>query len=969
MYGNTASLGSGVGTGSGVGRLSALCAAAGLACTVSLSAGQLTTVDPTKANGTFISGSGIPGDNFLSDGILGTAVFLKARGRPGAPISGQALNISGNTFVNVTDSVGNVPLWNFDFQFSPRLDDTVGGRNYTLALDVDLDGSPATSYFRASAPMFDSDAIVGNSWSETDGFFLNPGGGAWSDDDTDYVFSQSWRPGFGFLAGAELVPGDYRINWRALDENGNQVGSLSATARLIPPMMTALTLDAADSCLGDSEGQLVVDLNLSNPQALSSGAQVFLSFDTALLDFVSADSADPRFVQLFESVDEAGGTIDYAVNANFAGGQNGTTTSTTLASFVFDVQGDFCDVADLVSFRVNTPPTRVTEFGGGEILPYTMDLGVVSADSVLPTLSVPDDIVVNADAGGCTATFDYIERFDSTVVTSAAQAPDVWYVDRYAPGVFENAFFDGDNRLRQGVQAADNQANRPASFATGFYNYQGRKFDVGMGGIPASVSIDLYVDSTWASGTRAGIWTTMSNGNLTFPIIEYCVDGDNGDGNGPTYTGFRYWQSGIGWTATTFVNAPTDEWYSLEIELTPTTVNFSIDDTNIGVVDNLGADMIDNVILNVHNEGTAGDYDVYWDNFTTGPEWAVATDNCSTPVVSFERSDDPLLGFNDPFPTGTTTVTWTAVDECGNTTTDVQLVTVDAVNDLEVVVELNSVSNDVDRCITFELTPTGGGSPVVVEETLSFIAGVASATIEVPCGSYECITARDTLHTLQARDDDDFAIAGTAYVADFSSVSMMDPGDSLRGGNFNDDPFIDILDFGIFIGQFNATVGADTPCGFVGLHADASGDGDVDSADFTFISTQFLAMAEGACPGAMLVSSDGVQPTFEVQLENGPISSISVDELSRRGLGHLATADLNRDGMLDQHDIAAFFGGAIPDNAADVVRDGMVDLSDLLFMASAFNTGDLAGDVNADGILDLSDIVFVIERIGLTFGG
>lgn len=213
----------------------------------------------------------------------------------------------------------------------------------------------------------------------------------------------------------------------------------------------------------------------------------------------------------------------------------------------------------------------------------------------------------------------FSQTFDNAgdITLGASQASGTWYTDRYAPGVFESGvMFNGDTRLHQGIRSGDSQANRPGSFSSDFYNYQGRKFDVNSG-INSSVSIDLFVDSTWSSGTRAGMWTTMSNGNNSFPIIEYVVDGDNGDAM--SYTGFRWWQSGIGWTATSFQNATQDEWYTLDIELTATTVEFSINGTSIGTVGNLGAHMIDNVILNAHNQGIAGEYDVYWDNFNAVP--------------------------------------------------------------------------------------------------------------------------------------------------------------------------------------------------------------------------------------------------------------------------------------------------------------------------------------------------------------
>jgi hypothetical protein len=67
-------------------RAIALLAAAGAASAVAI--GGVVDADPTKSNGTFISGSGIPGDNFASDSGGGVSVFLKPRGRAPAPNSG-----------------------------------------------------------------------------------------------------------------------------------------------------------------------------------------------------------------------------------------------------------------------------------------------------------------------------------------------------------------------------------------------------------------------------------------------------------------------------------------------------------------------------------------------------------------------------------------------------------------------------------------------------------------------------------------------------------------------------------------------------------------------------------------------------------------------------------------------------------------------------------------------------------------
>ena len=56
---------------------------------------------------------------------------------------------------------------------------------------------------------------------------------------------------------------------------------------------------------------------------------------------------------------------------------------------------------------------------------------------------------------------------------------------------------------------------------------------------------------------------------------------------------------------------------------------------------------------------------------------ATATDNCDTPpVITFSRDDNAVLGLNDPFPQGITTIQWTATDVSGNTDVCLQTVTI-----------------------------------------------------------------------------------------------------------------------------------------------------------------------------------------------------------------------------------------------------------------------------------------------------
>ena len=127
---------------------------------------------------------------------------------------------------------------------------------------------------------------------------------------------------------------------------------------------------------------------------------------------------------------------------------------------------------------------------------------------------------------------------------------------------------------------------------------------------------------------------------------------------------------------------------------------------------------------------------------------------------------------------------------------------------------------------------------------------------------------------------DGFGISGTQYVADFIT-----PGKDLIGGNLNDDFVIDILDFGVFSSQWNANYGSgDTTCATSAPHADISGNGIVDSGDFTFLQINFLEEREDNCCGQPGLRGENQQPRTE----------ISVRELRALGLGRLAAGDSER---------------------------------------------------------------------------
>lgn len=976
--------------------LGASVAAIGAACSNAMAVGD---VAPAKSGGDMIVGSGIPNGNFTEGTGGDVSLFLRARARS----NGLPLDVVGSTYTVLSGTAPStsVSWWSFDFQFTPRMSDVIAGTNYHMTLELDTDPSNAADYVTVSLPVFDADSDPANSWDDGDGLFATDTGvnGAaptatpWDDPSWNYVYSQSWRPDFGFLAGSILPVGQYDIRLsvtRDGDPTGAPIATSAIVVQVIDAAQTGLTLDAQDSCLTTGE-QLVVEVNMNNAQSTIVGGQFFLSYDDTQLDYVGGVPGDAPFDTEILDSEPAAGEINYAVGITPGG--SGTTDNVTMARLTFDVIGsDFCFEDALVAFRSNVPPTRLTESGGADVSPTLADLNPVTFDNMAPVVTAPADITVNADAGLCTATLMHNEPFDTPVPLCASQTPDCWYTDRYAPAAFEQAFFDGDNRLKHSISAADSAANRPPSFSSGFYDTQGRKYDVD---IPTGnkISIDMYIDSGWMSQVRrADLWGTTfdAGGNISgFPIFGF-ITNDPADpfNTSPTSPDprFRFFtqdtdqDTSNGLTAGWLEFAPPvgfsyDRWYTFEIELTAGAyIGRLIDDTDtvlLTVVDTVtfGSIRYGNIIVQAFNFGE--DYDVYWDNVLLGPSGPIVTEDCDLASVEFSRSDNPLLGIDDPFPTGTTTLTWTATDACGNTSSDSSTVTVNAFNTLDVAVELEATVDPgpFDRCITFELDPVGAGPLVIVSETLTFTGGVASGSIDVPCGDYECITARDTLHTLRSTDNDDFGISGANYVANFTTSG---DGDALRGGNLNDDDFVDILDFGVFIGMFGMSPGADTPCGFVGPHADISGDGVVGTGDFTSIQINFLAFNELRCDGSLLIAPDGgpalAQHGRRVSRSNEALTSITVEELERRGMADLAQADLTGDGVLDIEDVVAFMGGARPDRMADVNGDGVVDYTDAKLLVDYIGTTDERYDMDGDGTVTAADLRFIIDRFGMMVG-
>ncbi len=166
-------------------------------------------INLTKADGTFLAGTGIPNVNFtVNNGAGGSQTGIQIGSRDSRALLGQV----GNEYFVQAGLAGNgiSPWWSFDLQFDPG----------------SLNLNPATTYLRVRAD-FDPSAAISftdlilpvNLWGSA--FRTNPANGSWSNDTTPWAVSESWHLDFAFWQGlgAPLfdpnVTGQYAIQFGA----------------------------------------------------------------------------------------------------------------------------------------------------------------------------------------------------------------------------------------------------------------------------------------------------------------------------------------------------------------------------------------------------------------------------------------------------------------------------------------------------------------------------------------------------------------------------------------------------------------------------------------------------------------------------------------------------------------------------------------------------------------------------------
>jgi hypothetical protein len=268
------------------------------------------------------------------------------------------------------------------------------------------------------------------------------------------------------------------------------------------------------------------------------------------------------------------------------------------------------------------------------------------------------------------------------------------------------------------------------------------------------------------------------------------------------------------------------------------------------------------------------------------------TDNCGLFDVS--STHEP----GDIFSPGTTPVTYTFTDVCGNTSLCTFDVTVEAFNNVTATIELENVlpgaggtPDPLQRCMKIVARNTTGGTCASdVHLWVDFTpgtGGVATATVpfEVECGDWDALCIKDEQHTLY--DSTGLTSAGPDYAAAATLI--------LPAGDTDDDSDVDINDVTWLMYQWSLGPGpaAFGDCPWDGTRdADFNNDDILDTTDYGILSGNWLTWS--TCP-CTVMAGDPVEPEAAW--------SVGIEQLPP----HVGAAvDFNGDGVVDYEDVEMF---------------------------------------------------------------
>ncbi len=293
-----------------------------------------------------------------------------------------------------------------------------------------------------------------------------------------------------------------------------------------------------------------------------------------------------------------------------------------------------------------------------------------------------------------------------------------------------------------------------------------------------------------------------------------------------------------------------------------------------------GAPVLNNVPANVTVQAEAG-MGSFANVALTPP---TATDACAPGLTaSSSRSDGASL--SAAFPVGTTTVTWSATDPCGNVARATTSVTVNNSNTGDFSVSYTnsgSYAASSARLLTLNIHGANGYT-LKASQPVTLVNGAATISLtDLAVDNYDCVAIEEKGRSLRR----------VATVIDGGLIWNSTA--TLVAGDLINDEVVDVLDWGAYI------VG--------NPNADLDGNGMINTNDGNIIIANFGQKGETGCGTSFMSPPE-------------PLSGISVAELVDRGLTDLVSADLNNDGWLDMEDVR------MANNGGHMNKDGWVDVA------------------------------------------
>jgi hypothetical protein len=213
----------------------------------------------------------------------------------------------------------------------------------------------------------------------------------------------------------------------------------------------------------------------------------------------------------------------------------------------------------------------------------------------------------------------------TSVPLASSDTPGKWYPDRYPPSGFQASTFGSNPVLLETISSSDYTPALNAGGGAHFYEWQGRDYDVNLTNKVQTLTIQMYVDPTWATNdtsVNAGMWAsdyTAGSYNGGNPIIDY-INNDYPDAGGglpddpnPGYgtPGF-YMFGSSGWQ---FLTAGTSGWNTLSIQLVVGSGDtYYVNGAALGFTPDTTTDELYNVILDANNFDDS--YSVMYQDFS-----------------------------------------------------------------------------------------------------------------------------------------------------------------------------------------------------------------------------------------------------------------------------------------------------------------------------------------------------------------